>query len=118
MRRQGRRAAWTDADYNLTCNQGPANGLAPSPPLVGGLSSCFNPAGVLINGSSASNSHVGYTVGFGSEFALTRQWLAKAEYAYMDFGNKNVTASDGTLVNIGLKVNQYKIGLNYRFNAY
>jgi len=35
----------------------------------------------------------------------------------MDFGNKNATASDGTVVNLGLKVNQYKVGLNYRFNA-
>lgn len=110
-------AAWTDADYNLTCNQGPVNGLAPAPPLTGPAASCFNTAGALISGSSASNSHVGYVVGFGSEYALTRQWSAKAEYAYMDFGTKNVVGSDGTLFNVGLKVNQYKIGLNYRFNA-
>jgi opacity protein-like surface antigen len=106
-------AAWTDADYNLTCNNAGLNGTA----TLGSFANCLNLAGALLNGASASNSHVGYTVGFGSEFALTRQWSAKAEYAYMDFGNKNVTASDGTLVNLGLKVNQYKIGLNYRFSA-
>ena len=87
-------------------------------PGVGTFSSCFNRAGTLVNASSASNSRIGYTVGFGSEFALTRQWSTKAEYAYMDFGDKNVVASEGTLVNLGLKVSQYKVGLNYRFNAY
>ena len=109
-------AAWTDADYTLTCNAGSLNGVS-TPAGVGNLSSCFNPGGALVNSSSASNSHVGYTVGFGSEFALTSAWSAKAEYAYMDFGNKDVVGSDGTLYNLGLKVNQYKIGLNYRFNA-
>jgi opacity protein-like surface antigen len=105
-------AAWTDADYSLTCNAGPLNGAG-----VGVLSSCFNLAGALVNSSAASNSHVGYTVGFGSEFALTQQWSAKAEYAFMDFGDKNVVGSDGTLFNLGTKVSQYKVGLNYRFNA-
>jgi opacity protein-like surface antigen len=50
------------------------------------------------------------------EFALTRNWSAKGEIDYLDFGNKNLTASDGTIINAGLRVTQGKIGLNYRFN--
>jgi opacity protein-like surface antigen len=71
----------------------------------------------LLNSSTASHSKTGYTVGFGSEFALTPNWSAKAEYAYIKFGNDTVVASDGTIFNVGLHVNQVKVGLNYRFGA-
>ncbi|HVG50799.1 MAG TPA: autotransporter domain-containing protein [Xanthobacteraceae bacterium] len=103
-------AAWTDAEYTLTCNNGPLNGTL-------GISNCFNPAGALVNTSTASHSHTGYTVGFGGEFALTPQWAAKAEYTFTDFGDKSATGSDGTPYNLGLYINQVKVGLNYRFSA-
>jgi opacity protein-like surface antigen len=103
--------AWTDADYSLTCNAGPLNGT------LGVNDNCRNRAGALVNTLTASNSTTGFTVGFGSEFALTPNWSAKAEYDYIDFGDRNLTAADGSVFNLGLRVSQVKVGMNYRFNA-
>ena len=105
--------AWTDATYNLTCNGGPLN-----PGGLGNVANqCLNAAGAAVSNLSVSNTTTGWTVGFGSEFALTQNWSAKAEYAYVDFGNRNLTAGDGTVFNVGMHVNQVKIGMNYRFGA-
>jgi opacity protein-like surface antigen len=43
--------------------------------------------------------------GLGTEFALTRNWSAKAGYNYIGFGDRGVTASDGSALNIGMPVN-------------
>ena len=78
---------------------------------------CTNPAGVVSNGFTASNSRGGWTVGYGTEFALTRNWSAKAEYNYISFGDRNVTASDGSLLNVGMHASEVKVGVNYRFDG-
>jgi opacity protein-like surface antigen len=56
-------------------------------------------------------------IGYGTEFALTRNWSAKAETEYLSFADKNVIASDGSLLNVGMHVWETKIGVNYRFDA-
>ena len=55
-------------------------------------------------------------LGYGTEFALTRNWSARAEYNYIGFGDRNVIASDGSVLNIGMHVSEAKVGLNYRFD--
>ncbi|MGZ3408871.1 MAG: autotransporter domain-containing protein [Xanthobacteraceae bacterium] len=107
--------AWTDANYTVTCNAGPLNG-APFPG-IGGNDSCRNVAGALVNSLSVGKTTTGWVVGFGSEFALTQNWSAKAEYDYIDFGDRNFTAADGSLFNLGLRFSQVKVGVNYHFNA-
>jgi opacity protein-like surface antigen len=101
--------AWTNETFSATCNLAPVAGLT-------GIN-CTNAAGVPSNGLSASDNRFGWTVGFGTEFALTRNWSAKAEYDYMDFGNRNLTASDGSSVNAGLRLSEVKVGVNYRIGA-
>jgi opacity protein-like surface antigen len=54
-------------------------------------------------------------VGYGTEYALTQNWSAKAEYNYIGFGNHSMTLSDGTLLNDKLTISEVKVGLNYRF---
>jgi opacity protein-like surface antigen len=108
--------AWTDANYTLTCNAGPNNG-APFP-IIGGNDSCRNVAGVLVNQLSASNTVAGWTVGFGSEFMLTQNWSAKAEYAYIDFGDRTMATADGSVFNVGQRISQVKVGVNYHFHAW
>jgi opacity protein-like surface antigen len=103
-------AAWTHEAFSVTCNFGPLNGSQPAG------QNCVNPAGALLGQISASDNRVGWTVGYGIEFGLTRNWSAKAEMDYVDFGNKNLVASDGTVINAGIRVTQGKIGLNYRFD--
>ena len=54
--------------------------------------------------------------GYGVEFALTRNWSAKAETDYISFGDSSVSASDGSALNVGMHLWETTIGLNYRFN--
>jgi opacity protein-like surface antigen len=100
--------AWDHQDFSATCNLGPQNGV-----LV--QQQCNNPAGNITNLISVSNNPVGWTIGYGVEFAIAANWSAKAEYNYFDFGTKSLTASDGTQINSGLHMSAVKVGVNYRF---
>jgi opacity protein-like surface antigen len=75
------------------------------------------PGGVprVSTGLTASTSRGGWVLGFGTEFALTGNWSARAETDYIGFGDTNVTASDGSALRVGMHFWEEKIGLNYRF---
>lgn len=83
----------------------------------GGNPPCNNPAGVASLGFGTSSSRSGWTIGYGTEFDLGKNWSAKAEYDYIDFGRKTNVATDGTLISDHPTTSQVKIGLNYRFSA-
>jgi len=105
--------AWTKLDVEATCNLGPLNGVAGN----GVATLCANPTGAFTGGLTAGGNRVGGTVGFGTEFALTRTWSAKAEYNYVIFGNRDLVASDGSVLNIGMNASEVRVGLNYRFDG-
>jgi outer membrane immunogenic protein len=71
--------------------------------------------------SSVSANRMGWTAGGGIEFALQRNWSAKLEYDFMDFGTHNYpidltpTSIGLTTVNIQQRIQVVKFGLNYRF---
>ena len=48
-------------------------------------------------GSTSGSNRVGWTVGTGIEWAIWNNWSVKAEYDYLDFGNKTV-AINGTIL--------------------
>ncbi len=96
-------AAWAHESFSVTCNFG-----------VTVLDTCTNPAGHRFDQFSVSDTRLGWTIGYGIEFALARNWSAKGEVDYADFGKKNLTASDGTVINAGMRVIQAKVGLNYK----
>jgi outer membrane autotransporter protein len=102
--------------WSVSCNLGPLNGqigAISNPPNV---QTCINPAGALLNNISAGDTRVGGTIGYGVEFALTRNWSAKAETDWTDFGSKNLTASDGTVFTAKQwSVTEVKVGVNYHF---
>lgn len=100
--------AWTDETVSATCIIGPNNN-------PNNVRQCYNPGRVLVNGFSASDTRAGWMLGWGTEFALTQNWSAKAEYNFIRFGRHDLTASDGTLLNVRENVNAVKIGVNYRF---
>jgi len=105
--------AWTNEQVSATCNLGPINQIN----AANGLQLlCRNPANGFSNGFAASTNLAGWTVGYGTEFALTRNWSAKAEYDYVSFGNVGVTANDGSRLNLGMHFSQVKVGVNYRFD--
>jgi outer membrane immunogenic protein len=74
--------------------------------------------------ASPSGNKWGWTAGAGIEYALTRNWSAKVEYDFMDFGTSNfvfVSAAPGggsvtSTANIEQRVQTVKLGLNYRFD--
>ena len=78
--------------------------------------------GVPTSGTaSASNTQAGWTVGVGTEWAMTPQWSAKLEYLYVDLG----TFTD-TFTGIGLPTftlsshftdNVFRAGINYHFGG-
>lgn len=106
-------AAFTEDKLAIGCIIDPAqNGV-----LVGfAVRRCANQAGVTTNGFTGSNNRVGWTLGYGVEFALGNNWSAKAEYDYIDFGRKTTLMSDGTTsISAHPTQSQVKIGVNYRF---
>ena len=76
-----------------------------------------------IAGASADSTALGWLLGFGAEYAFTRNWSAFIEYDYMDFDKKSVafnmvTPGVGTTianVSIRNKLSIAKIGVNYKF---
>ena len=101
--------AWTNEDVNIGCTFGTGN----NNPAFG--AQCRNPAGALTGGFSGSENKFGGLIAVGTEFGLTREWSAKAEFAYIRFRDQEITASDGTRIDIGASVATAKIGVNYRF---
>ena len=68
----------------------------------------------------------GYTLGFGTEYKLDRNWSAKIEYDYYDFGRKTVFFPQGSIplpststgpfrVDIAQQTHVLKVGANYNF---
>jgi outer membrane immunogenic protein len=93
--------AWTSVDYVI-------NGTVPVP---------FNSE----NAFGVSRS--GWTVGGGLEWMFAPGWSVFGEFNYMDFGTKNVNfvAAPGTVgvadvVRTKLEVEQFLVGVNYKFN--
>lgn len=82
------------------------------------------PTGVFTG--TGDQTQVGWTVGFGAEWAFWNNVSAKLEYNFMDFGSKTVTLNGvlgpGTAniaTSVGLvneqTISEVKFGLNYRF---
>ena len=65
-----------------------------------------------LNGLEENKTLVGWTGGVGVEVGLTPRWSAKAEYLYMDLGDRAYTI---TGVNNGLQSNILRLGINYHF---
>lgn len=67
--------------------------------------------------ATSANSHVGFALGVGLEWALSRSWTLKAEYLYSDFGSANYLA--GAVpggVDADLRFGIGRLGLNYIFD--
>jgi outer membrane immunogenic protein len=65
---------------------------------------------------SASNTNAGWTVGGGLEYALGRNWTAKAEYLHVDLGSFDCgTVCTGTPSNVDFTTNLVRGGVNFKF---
>jgi len=84
-------------------------------------------APATINGAASSSEYtLGYTVGGGVEWAMSKNWSLKGEYLYADFGKVETTAHVAPPAFFGLSDNQLntsadvtthlgRVGLNYKF---
>jgi outer membrane immunogenic protein len=63
-------------------------------------------------GFSESKTHFGYTIGGGMEVGLTPNWSAKAEYLWIDLGDRGYAL---TGQNNGFESSLLRFGVNYRF---
>jgi outer membrane autotransporter protein len=106
--------AFTDERASVQCNYGsPAINMLQ---VVNALQGCVDPTLThLLYQASTSAFRAGWTIGIGTEFALTNHWSIKGEFDWLDFGDKSLTLSDGTPFNSTLHVAEAKIGLNYKF---
>lgn len=70
-------------------------------------------------GVSSSNTHVGWTVGGGVEWAFADPWSVKLEYLFLDFGDESYFGGPGAGgFDADAQIHTFKIGLNYRWGAY
>ena len=65
----------------------------------------------------------GYTVGGGLQWQFARGWSVFGEFNYMDFGRSDVNFVSGPgtvgapdVVRTKLEVEQFLVGVNYKFN--
>jgi opacity protein-like surface antigen len=104
--------AWSEETTSVGCVIAPANNISNF------NNHCRNQANVITNGFSTSGNLTGWTVGFGAEFDLGKNWSAKAEYDFIDFGSRTALASDGTTtLRTATTVSEVKVGVNYRFGS-
>ncbi|MBI3703777.1 MAG: porin family protein [Rhizobiales bacterium] len=69
--------------------------------------------------NSGSKSKATWTIGGGVEAAINRNWSAKAEYLYADFGTLSgifIRQPGAFPFDVSLKTHIVRVGLNYRFN--
>jgi opacity protein-like surface antigen len=102
--------AWEDSTITATCSLGPT---AAAPGRI-----CANQAGVQTAGyGTGSRTRTGWLIGFGTEFDLGKNWSAKTEYNYIDFGSRSSLLSDGTtILTDKAYISQVKVGVNYKFS--
>jgi outer membrane immunogenic protein len=73
-----------------------------------------------------TDSRTGWVLGFGAEYAISRQWTVKFEYEYIDFGTKTISFAQGFgndevtgpfTATSDQKLNVFKAGFNYKFGG-
>ena len=82
----------------------------------------YRPVGNTVYASSYSKTKVGWTVGAGAEYAVSKHWTVKTEYLYIDLGSESAIANPqipaGTN-QVGYKWqttdHTFNVGLNYKF---
>ena len=80
--------------------------------------------------SNLSDTHVGWTVGGGVQYAITNDWSVRADYRYTDWGSINEVLFGGTKFpthfsnffgydgNRRVQQNQVQVGFDYKFDLW
>jgi outer membrane immunogenic protein len=91
----------------------------------GGVPGAGTITGAGVPAIQHKQSMLGYTVGVGTEYALTYGWSIKSEYLYANYGSKDFFSPPGTVAGsvatfvtptrVSLDSHTFKWGLNYKF---
>ncbi|GLS23216.1 porin [Labrys miyagiensis] len=65
-------------------------------------------------GQDSSNTHIGWTVGGGAEYAFTQNWIGRVEVRYSDFSKKTYQTIDGP-VKADWNQTTATAGVSYKF---
>jgi outer membrane immunogenic protein len=65
--------------------------------------------------TQSSGIRGGWTIGAGVDYALTKNWIARAEYAYMDFRSFNTRNLDGDTFRHDLELHSVRVGVSYKW---
>lgn len=106
------RVGWTNGPLLLYATGGFAYGDTTSSATLSGLGATAT--------VSKRNSHTGWTVGAGVEYALTSKLSLKTEYKYVDLGTRNLYSGplfggDALSVSETTRFHSILFGANYRF---
>jgi outer membrane immunogenic protein len=76
----------------------------------------LGPGGVIVGAdfTQADETHLGWTLGAGVEYAFHPNWSMKLEYMYMDFGEETSSNADGDTFTHDNELHSIKVGINYR----
>jgi outer membrane immunogenic protein len=97
--------AWMNSDHSVTT---PGFGPVPAASLT-----------------SVNSTAFGWTLGFGTEWMITRNWTAFVEYDYIEFDKKNerfpintfgIPATVNVNADLVNKLSVAKVGVNYKFD--
>jgi outer membrane immunogenic protein len=78
----------------------------------------FNNVTLATLAVSGDRRRTGWTVGVGGEYAFTNYLSGFVEYNYYDFGSRDITFSNGGILDINETKNVVKAGLNFRFGGW
>lgn len=67
-----------------------------------------------IGGRSSSNTHVGWTVGAGVDYAFAERWFGRAEVRYSDYGSQTYSTPYGP-VSLDFNNTRIGVGIGFRF---
>ncbi|MGO4334285.1 outer membrane protein [Labrys sp. KB_33_2] len=65
-------------------------------------------------GTSDTNTHIGWTIGAGAEYAFTQNWIGRLEVRYTDFQKKRYVVTDPS-VKAGWNQTTVNLGISYKF---
>ena len=83
------------------------------PYVTGGFAFGSGTRTTTAGGLSDTQTHTGYVLGAGIEWAFAQNWTAKLEYQYVNLGAKTYAITAGP--SVGMTDNIVKVGINYKF---
>ena len=78
----------------------------------------FNNVTLVTLAASGDRSRTGWTVGIGGEYAFADYLSGFVEYNSYDFGRRDITFSNGGILNINETKSVVRAGLNFRFGGW